>query len=355
MGEPKEKQSSSLRQPKPKKTLGLRPPTMLRMPHDDLIKPEAPPEPRATEITTPVVTPAETPVTTTAPTPVVPIENPDRQAPQYLDATHTSSEAQIYSIMYRETVSKNMRERHFGPTELMKKTGIRSDRTVRRAIDGLLAKLSIEITKYSAGSPLGPRYRVYKPKEIELRRKAAGLEIDPFTKQITTPATTPVATPVATGDKNYRGTAVADTPATPVNFAGVIKYRNDIGELEDSSASSSSKSTNPDDEEARLNSIREAYERATQNSWTTADAVTAQTNREVPAAAWGIAICYCVDRAPGHKFNRLAYTVAEAHRHAELMRGYTDADLRAILKHSLRTIERARELNLWEAPLPADE
>ena len=83
--------------------------------------------------------------------------------------------------------------------------------------------------------------------------------------------------------------------------------------------------------------------------------MTAQTNREVPAAVWGIAVCYCVDRAPGHKFNRLAYTTEEARRHMELMRGYAAEDLRAILSHSLRTIERARELNLWQAPLPAEE
>jgi hypothetical protein len=185
---------------------------------------------------TPPSTPVTTPVITTVATPVItPVtesgqalfEGGERQQPQYLDATHTASESQVYSIMYRETVSKNLRERHFGPAELMKKTGIRSDRTVRRAIDGLISKLSIEIVAYAPGSPMGPRYRVHKPRDIEQRRKSAGIEIDPFTKRITTPATTPVTTPVATGDNSDRGTGVAATPVTGVDIAGVIKYRND--------------------------------------------------------------------------------------------------------------------------------
>jgi hypothetical protein len=186
----------------------------------------------ATPVSTPVTTPVATPVITPVATPVnespsAPPEAGDRQQPHYLDATHTPSESQIYSIMYRETVSKNLRDRHFGPTELMQKTGIRSDRTVRRAIDGLIAKLSIEIVAYAPGSPLGPRYRVHKPRDIEQRRRAAGIEIDPFTKRIMTPATTPATTPVATGDNPDRGTGVAATPATGVDIAGVIKYRND--------------------------------------------------------------------------------------------------------------------------------
>ncbi|MDQ3255482.1 MAG: hypothetical protein M3R15_16555, partial [Acidobacteriota bacterium] len=36
-----------------------------------------------------------------------------------LDTTHTSSEKSIYSLMYRDTISKGTRDRHFGPAELM--------------------------------------------------------------------------------------------------------------------------------------------------------------------------------------------------------------------------------------------
>ncbi len=102
--------------------------------------------------------------------------------PQYLDATHTASEQRVYSVMYRETISRGVRERHFGPKELCEKTGIRSDRTIRTALDGLISKLSVEIVSQFNGSPLGPRYRVFEPREIATRRKASGLEIDSQSK-----------------------------------------------------------------------------------------------------------------------------------------------------------------------------
>ncbi|HEX3561171.1 MAG TPA: hypothetical protein VHU19_18420 [Pyrinomonadaceae bacterium] len=46
--------------------------------------------------------------------------------------------------------------------------------------------------------------------------------------------------------------------------------------------------------------------------WTSADAATAQKGRDVPSLVWGIAICYCADRAPGHRFGRLAYVLESA-------------------------------------------
>ncbi len=171
-----------------------------------------------------------------------------RMSPNYLDATHTASEKSVYSIMYRETVSRGVRERHFGPKELCEKTGIRSDRTIRTALDGLITKLSIEIVSHSNGSPLGPRYRVFDPKEIVGRRKAAGIEIDPQSKKMTTGVATPVATGVATG--------VKITGVTGVDFAGVIynKYINSFeasdGANGESAAGSSSSLTAGVDDEA---------------------------------------------------------------------------------------------------------
>jgi hypothetical protein len=102
----------------------------------------------------------------------------------YLDATHTASEKSVYSVMYRETVSKGIAERHFGPAELMKKTGLRSRNTVHKALYGLQEKLSVEVVSEANGNPAGPRYRVYGWREIEERRKAPGITIDPQTKRI---------------------------------------------------------------------------------------------------------------------------------------------------------------------------
>jgi hypothetical protein len=165
--------------------------------------------------------------------------------------------------MYRETVSRGVRERHFGPKELCEKTGIRSDRTIRTALDGLIAKQSIEIVSHFNGSPLGPRYRVFEPKDIVGRRKSIGIEIDPQSKRMLTPVATPAVTGVATGDKNYRGTGVETTGVTGVEITGVSynKYRNDIGGRGESAAGSSSIPTAGGDDEvyaALLSRLREA-------------------------------------------------------------------------------------------------
>ena len=192
--------------------------------------------PVTTPVRAPVVTPAIAPVATPVETGVAtPVEDSSvdaqrespRTSPQYLDATHTASEQRVYSVMYRETLSRGVRERHFGPKELCEKTGIRSDRTIRTALDGLIEKLSIEIISNAIGSPLGPRYRVCEPKEIVSRRKSANIEIDTQSKKIITPVPTGVPTGAATGDKNYRGTGVDSTGVTGVDFAGVYnKYIN---------------------------------------------------------------------------------------------------------------------------------
>jgi hypothetical protein len=110
---------------------------------------------------------------------------------------------------------------------------------------------------------------------------------------------------------------------------------------------SKSEAEKPDDDGVFLESIREVYERATGNSWTTADAMTAQKGRDIPREVWSIAICYCVDRAPGHTFQRLAYVLEQAREHAEAMKGYSQSDLRAIARHGMRITERARAAGKW--------
>ena len=199
----------------------------------------------------PLITPVDTTVDTTVVTTVIP--KPTNQA-QYLDATHTASEQRIYSVMYRETISKGIRERHYGPSELCKKTGIRSDKTVRMAVRGLCRKLSVEVVSHGAYFPQGPRYRIYEPKDIVRRRKLAGIEIDPQTKQTMSLEDTTVATTVrgipGGGTKTYSSTGVEITGVTPVEVTGLYKERKNIGSSEFSESSSSSNDLKPgtDDE-----------------------------------------------------------------------------------------------------------
>lgn len=282
------------------------------------------------EVSTPVITPTVTPtetatITPTATTTVTPTATPtispqtevpssSRRASQSavhaataaedgprpmqtLDATHTASEQLVYNYMYRETISKGIRERHFGPAELLKATPIRSHVTVRKAIDGLIEKHSIEIISFDYGSRFGPRYRVYEPREINRRRAAAGILIDPGSKRIVPTAHTPTVTPTTTTTTTPTGTAtatpttptatatesVAVTPTesvavTPTDSVGVLLNKKIDGEgCEPASAASSSKSGGAarDDDEAfagLVERLRQTVREVTGREPTAADA-----------------------------------------------------------------------------------
>jgi hypothetical protein len=191
-----------------------------------------------TTVETKVAAPGAPPrrVTQTA-APASPAPAPD-DAPrtaQTLDATHTSSEQLVYNYMYRETITKGIRERHFGPKELLKATPIRSHVTVRKAIDGLIEKQSIEIVSFVPGSPFGPRYRVYEPREINRRRAAAGIFIDPGSKRIVPPAPTPTVAPTgtpteaATGTTTVTPTGAATETATATTTTPTATTTNSVG------------------------------------------------------------------------------------------------------------------------------
>ncbi len=297
-----------------------------------------------------------------------------REPFEFLDATHSASEQQIYSVMYRLTISAGTRERHFGTKELCDMTGIRSHVTIRKAIDGLIDKQSIKIVKFNNGNRFGPRYRVFDPREIKKLRHTCGISVDCVTKKIaivspdispekvnvendSTPTLTPTATPTEKTPypynypyNNCRGTPTESVGVTPTDSVGVLyKIINTIYD-ESYSPSSSSKLSADDektDDASLLREVQKFYEQATGNEWTTADAATVLKARDIAPEIWGIAICYCLDRAPHHTFSRLAYVLDEARRHQEEMKNLSADDLRAILQHSLRVIERARTSNAW--------
>jgi hypothetical protein len=184
-----------------------------------------------------------------------------------LDATHTGSERSIYSIMYRETISKGLSERHFGPAELMKKSGIRSRNTVHKALYGLQEKFSIEVISETKGNPIGPRYRVYRPQEIERRRKVEGIKIDTQTKKIVerggVPAGIPDGIPAAI-PKNWDTTIPEIGIPTIPNFGIVYKRVNKSDVEPDSNPPSSSiSSAGEDDERFALSELNKIFSEAT--------------------------------------------------------------------------------------------
>jgi hypothetical protein len=184
-----------------------------------------------------------------------------------LDATHTGSERSIYSIMYRETISKGISERHFGPAELMKKSGIRSRNTVHKALYGLQEKFSIEVIAETRGNPIGPRYRVYRPQDIERRRKDEGIKIDTQSKKIVerggVPAGIPSGIPAAI-PKNW-DTTIPEIGIPTIPKIGIVYKRVNKSYVEPDTASPSSSisSAEADDERFALSELNKIFSEAT--------------------------------------------------------------------------------------------
>lgn len=140
----------------------------------------------------------------------------DRSVP--LDATHTSAEAKVYGVMYRATISHGRPERRFTVPEIQAATGIRSDKTVRTAMHGLAAKLSITIVDPNRSSNHGPLYRVHPPRDVAAARRRMRMVIDEQSKRI---VNAPVDAPVTPAV----GAAVPGAVGAAVNFTGAVTGR----------------------------------------------------------------------------------------------------------------------------------
>ncbi|HJZ82824.1 MAG TPA: helix-turn-helix transcriptional regulator [Pyrinomonadaceae bacterium] len=96
--------------------------------------------------------------------------------------SHTTTEQQIYAAMLAEIAAVGTRVASFTMRRLMSLTGIAGYSTVRRGVNGLVNKLSIERQKV-AGHEEGDQppvvYLVFTPEEILGRRRAVGLSIYP--------------------------------------------------------------------------------------------------------------------------------------------------------------------------------
>lgn len=95
-----------------------------------------------------------------------------------LALTHTTIEHQIYLAMLGAANGSSV-STPFTTRRLMAMTNLRSLSTIRRGVDGLLAKMSIQREANGNGEAareMGTRYRVFPPDEIiERRRENGGL------------------------------------------------------------------------------------------------------------------------------------------------------------------------------------
>ena len=92
--------------------------------------------------------------------------------------SHTPVEQRIYAAMLSSALT-GCADSSFSARELISITGVRSPTTLRRALDGLLVKLSIERATNGNGNVKPEHrigYRVFTPVEILSRRKQHGTD-----------------------------------------------------------------------------------------------------------------------------------------------------------------------------------
>ncbi|HKC66541.1 MAG TPA: helix-turn-helix transcriptional regulator [Pyrinomonadaceae bacterium] len=101
----------------------------------------------------------------------------EEQRMALLTLSHTPPEDQLYRAMLREVVKSEQTSASFSVRGLSRLTGINSSSTIRRALTGLLRKLSIASAKSEsiAAEREGRVYQVFKPEEIFERRRAFGI------------------------------------------------------------------------------------------------------------------------------------------------------------------------------------
>jgi hypothetical protein len=200
-----------------------------------------------------------------------------------LDSTHTKSEALVYSIMYRETISKGREEAYFSLRRLARMTGIGSDKTVFTALKGLREKRSIVLVEHSNNSPIGTLYKVLTPKDVMDERKRRKIEINQFTKKIkSTTVTTAVNSQVGsevetTAVGTVKTTAVTEVKTTTVepNTPYISKYNiNNDDSIKNIESSLKSSNTGDDSDDEVFNHrvyTISLYEKYTGNQWRVGD------------------------------------------------------------------------------------
>jgi hypothetical protein len=188
MGETKPKTAGSLREPKRKKTLGLTVPSALRLPHDDLIKPE-----KASTITpvTPVTPVTDvttvTPVTDVSPAKTMPRVGSDA-APKR-DFTRVANSVvrdaipaglftgkgkQLYDYLYTQTRGAIVPKRSTRiPTEKVMSGAGMTRHTYRAHLQRLVSTGLVQVEE-KAGTHGGNLFTVLLPEEIGVERGDRG-------------------------------------------------------------------------------------------------------------------------------------------------------------------------------------
>jgi DNA-binding CsgD family transcriptional regulator len=103
----------------------------------------------------------------------------DGLAMSLVELSHTPVEHRLYRAMFTAISEKGTQSQKFTARRLMTLTEIRSLSTIRRGLEGLVVKLSIEREASSNGNGgrvPGTAYSVYTPEEIIARRNERGIK-----------------------------------------------------------------------------------------------------------------------------------------------------------------------------------
>jgi hypothetical protein len=258
-----------------------------------------------------------------------------------LDATHTSAEAKVYSIMYRQTISRGLRERHFSNLDLMRATGLRSDNTVRTALRGLRAKLSIELIGHERFFRYGQNYRVYAPKEIFEARQRIKMVIEPKTKRILSSAV------------SYAGTSADSQAAASSRIEGLLpqKLRDMLNHVNSDDEVVTSSSRAPTDED-KLAKVRKLFEQLSAGGvWKDErDRNSFQEIATIPLWHIIVGLCYSVSRATEHRMVSFAYAVPAIKQHFEQMEAFPETEMLEIAYRTMRRTLNCLETGKWTIP-----
>lgn len=106
------------------------------------------------------------------------VERPAGAAMSLIALSHTPLECRLYSAMLMSSDPSNANSEIFTVRRLMELTGITSLSTIRRGLEGLAGKFSVERGAQHNGNGArghSVRYRVFKPEEVIARRDERGM------------------------------------------------------------------------------------------------------------------------------------------------------------------------------------
>jgi hypothetical protein len=325
---------SPLRQPKQKKTLGLAITSRIGMPHEHLIHPEIEPSFEGS------IKPSSIPSNEGTSEPIAEPSNKPSFRNVSLDATHSGSEARLYSVLYRETISKGKASAWTTVPALSKSSGIRAENTVRTAIAGLLAKQSIKLLDKKSGPGGGWHILVYDIKTIFQNRKVAGIVIDERTKHVIPSiegSIKPSSEGIAEGSVNegIEPSKIEGSLNTKINTYGPT--------------SSSAPSARDDDKLAKVRTVFEQLSNG--GTWRAdRDEPTYASVAHVGIFHIVLGLCYSVAKSPEHRMSSLAYAVPSILKHAEDMAEFPPEQLIDIAYRTKRKTLNCIQTGNWTIP-----